>query len=744
MVRYTTNRFGAVFTGSLIFAFAAAACSATDNAPFTTATTGAGAQGGQSGVTTTGAGGDTGSAGGSTATDKDGDGYKSDVDCNDDDKAVNPGATEICDNKIDDNCNGATDESEPDQDGDGFGPCAGDCDDTDPKISPAATEIDGDMIDNNCDGVIDGDFDGDGYTVADGDCDDYDYDVNPGATENCFDGIDNDCNGFTDSQEPDNDMDGFGPCEGDCNDNDPNVGPNQKEIDGNGIDDNCDNLIDADIDGDGWTVQNGDCNDLDPAINPAALEKCDDMIDNDCDMLVDTDCLGKCELATIQRSSVGCEYFAVDTDNLGSYDALQYAVVVSNTDAMDSATVKVQTKNNNNWTDIQTAVVAPNTLHQFPLPDRHINKTGLHLAGAYRIISDVPIIAYQFQPIEGQTSHTSDASLLLPTSVLDRFYYMLSWDPMYGNPQMVIVASEDNTTVTVKPTANINAGGGLPAIGANTQHVFPAMNQGDYLQLDGQSNLNGSYITADKPIAVFSAHECANIPTNKIACDHLEEQLFGLQTWGKTYVAARMPVRDTNLIEATLWQIAASEDNTTVTFVANPALTGLPASPQMMNKGEVLQFFVASTSIQHPGDFIVNADKPILVADYLTGLQNVPNIPTIDAGDPAMAQTVPVEQFLDSYVLLVPNAWNKDYAILTKAIGTTISIDGNPVAQNNFLPIDDGMNPPTHEVARVSVTDGVHTMTGSHPFGVVIVGFDYADSYAYPGGVDQQLINPKN
>ncbi|MFP6686839.1 MAG: IgGFc-binding protein [Polyangiaceae bacterium] len=435
---------------------------------------------------------------------------------------------------------------------------------------------------------------------------------------------------------------------------------------------------------------------------------------------------------------------AVDTDNLGSYDTLPYAVVVSNTDATDTATVKVQTRNNNGWNDIQTAMESPNNLHQFQLPDRHKDHSALHVRGAYRIVSDVPIIAYQFQPITGQTSFSSDASLLLPTSALDRYYYMLSWDPKYGKPQMVIIASEDNTVVTVKPTANVSAGSGVPAISANSQHVFPAINAGDYLQLEGQTNLNGSYITADKPIAVFSAHECANIPTNKIACDHLEEQLFGVQTWGKTYVASRMPVRGVSVIEATLWQIGASEDNTTVSFIANPAVTGLPNSPQSLNKGDVLQLYVSGNNSQHPGDFIINATKPVLVGEYLTCSSNAVGASAQDAGDPAMAQSVPSEQYLDNYVLLVPDAWNKDFAILTKEVGTTISIDNNVVAQNNFLPIDDGNNPPTHEVARVIVSDGVHKLTGSKPFGVIITGYDSYDSYAYPGGLNQQLINPKN
>ena len=97
-----------------------------------------------------------------TAVDTDGDGYTSDVDCNDNDPAINPDATEICDGK-DNNCDGAIDEGFSlndyyyDADADGYGnpavsiqACAQplgyvtnnlDCNDINSAINPSATEI---------------------------------------------------------------------------------------------------------------------------------------------------------------------------------------------------------------------------------------------------------------------------------------------------------------------------------------------------------------------------------------------------------------------------------------------------------------------------------------------------------------------------------------------------------------------------------------------------------------------------
>ena len=174
--------------------------------------------------------------------DADGDGYASDVDCNEADAAINPGATEICDG-IDNNCDGNIDEAGgatwyADADGDSYGDAGSttvscdmpdgyvadntDCNDGDAAINPAATEV-CDGIDNNCDGNIDegltfatyyADADGDTYgdaamsaTTCDGapvgyvenstDCNDGDAAVNPAATEVC-DGVDNNCDGNID------------------------------------------------------------------------------------------------------------------------------------------------------------------------------------------------------------------------------------------------------------------------------------------------------------------------------------------------------------------------------------------------------------------------------------------------------------------------------------------------------------------------------------------------------------------
>ncbi len=146
-------------------------------------------------------------------TDPDGDGWRCD-DCNNNNNAVHPGALEICNNGVNDDCNAATlDLGDNDHDG---VPCNVDCNDANPAISQAMPEVCNDGINNDCNGatpdIFDGDSDG---SLCNVDCNDANAAIKPGAVEAGCDGVDNDCNPATIDQA-DGDADGV-PCA------DPNV-----------------------------------------------------------------------------------------------------------------------------------------------------------------------------------------------------------------------------------------------------------------------------------------------------------------------------------------------------------------------------------------------------------------------------------------------------------------------------------------------------------------------------------------
>ena len=249
-------------------------------------------------------------------------------DCNDENKAIKPGASELCDT-IDNDCDTSVDEPGAldcetyykDADKDGFGDAGdtscqcgpqgsyttlvpGDCNDGNDFISPNAKEkCDG--FDNDCDKEIDEkdaegcaiyylDEDQDKFGTSDfqclckktapytateqGDCDDELEEVAPGKPELCEDLTDNDCNGFIDEEGAENcttyfldsDEDGYGvTSEAKCL-----CGPT----------------------GSFTAALGGDCKDNDKLVSPKAGEVCDNGVDNNCNQEVDEEDAADCQV----------------------------------------------------------------------------------------------------------------------------------------------------------------------------------------------------------------------------------------------------------------------------------------------------------------------------------------------------------------------------------------------------------------------------------------------------------------
>ena len=252
-------------------------------------------------------------------------------DCDDQDAAVSPSGTEVC-NDLDDDCDGFIDDDDDsldtssastwyrdgDTDGygdpdsttlacippDGYSEDATDCDDSDAAVSPEGQEV-CNGVDDDCDALVDDDddsvdlgtasswyldSDGDGWADARtstwacaapegwlesslaADCDDADATINPDATEVC-DGIDNDCDGAVDDDDADVDS---------------TTGSTwYTDADADGYGDAGSSTLACEQPS-GFTDDATDCDDSDAAVSPAGSEVCNGY-DDDCDALVDDD-----------------------------------------------------------------------------------------------------------------------------------------------------------------------------------------------------------------------------------------------------------------------------------------------------------------------------------------------------------------------------------------------------------------------------------------------------------------------
>ena len=485
-------------------------------------------------------------------------------------------------------------------------------------------------------------------------------------------------------------------------------------------------VVECGSDGQGWSVVQ--------TCNTAQGEVCDG-----------GSCVSLCELAEMERSSIGCKFYGVDMEQYPGNENLQYAIVVSNVHETLTAQVTVETREGGNWTQASAAPIGPQDLSIFPLPDRQTSATSIRQGGAYRVTSTIPVIAYQFNPLDNG-SCTSDASLLLPASAFDTVYVVTAWGSEvtgFGvdSSEIDIVAEVDGTEVTITPSVATAAGAGVPAGMANVSFGPITLNEGDVLQIVNDpslayaQNLEGTLIEATERVGVFGGHRCANIPVGVTCCDHVEEMVFGLQTWGVDYVGARMPARG-GTPEISVWHFLAGDLPTSLTFTASADVTGLPPGGTLsLAPAEAAEFHVTGSAF-NPGDFHVTGTEAFLVTQYMAG-QDVGGVST---GDPCMVQAVPVEQYLDNYVVLVPNSWEPDHMTLTREPGTMITVDGVSV---DSWPSDAEYSPlsPTWEVVRIQVTDGTHVLAGDSPFGVTVSGADSYDSYCYPGGLKQEIIN---
>ncbi|GMV38337.1 MAG: hypothetical protein AMXMBFR64_00530 [Myxococcales bacterium] len=522
----------------------------------------------------------------------------------------------------------------------------------------------------------------------------------------------------------------------------------------------------------------------------------------DCDPLVTKTvchlglCVSPCAVSIKDASNVGCEYWAVDLDNfLDPTDPTQdaanapFAVVLSNVSATIPAKVRISTQDE----EFTTLEVKPGAVEVANLPPRNVDGSALEPL-AWRIESDMPLIAYQFNPLSNVDVFSNDASLLLPVSLLGTDYLVMSREHQGEQNRgfVSIVATQKGTTKVLVETrcqTTGSAGGARKFTGLSPgkEGLFE-LEQYDVLTLQTLGmgdDLTGATVTSDKPVAVFGGNECASVPSvtrclqgkcdetslpcgsdadcpSVCCCDHLEEQLFPVGAYDKRYIAPRSAPRHG---EPDYWRILALHDGTTVeTF---PAVASIPA----LARGELFDFGSQQS-------FEIVANKPVVVGQFLAS-QDAP-IPNHSAcvtaggagvcqgtdveckshhdclltcggpkqceaagygydaatGDPSFLLLTPVSAFRKDYRFLTPDKYAEDHVSVILPAGASLLADGATVDTSAAQPVGKG----DFMLLRSRLSDGAHSLVSDQPIGVMVYGYDRYVSYGYAAGVSVKSI----
>lgn len=304
---------------------------------------------------------------------------------------------------------------------------------------------------------------------------------------------------------------------------------------------------------------------------------------------------------------------------------------------------------------------------------------------------------------------TTDAFLGLPTDILGTEYINLGYknSNVVNGTQFGIVATQDNTTVTITPTVTT----GIRTAGVP---YLITLNQGQTYQLrntnSAPADLTGSIIQSDKPIAAFGSHQCANIPSGFTFCDYIVEELTPTSTWGQAFLTVPLATR----LNGDTFRILASQNGTEVRINGSLVVT--------LNRGQFYEQIII-------GQSEIITTNPVLIAQYSNGTQ-------FDGvtSDPFQTLIPPKEQFLAGYTVTTPASGfpiNFINIVAPNAIVGAIIFDGSPIPSASFSPIGSS----GFSGAAVPVSLGSHNFDGPLPFGLTSYGFAEADSYGYPGGL---------
>lgn len=515
--------------------------------------------------------------------------------------------------------------------------------------------------------------------------------------------------------------------------------------------------------------------DLQPILDAGDVETdpaADTTVDSYPDVVVDTVLPDgdptTCYEAEWRMTYVGCDFWpTVEPNYVGKH--FDYAVVVSNAGDV-SAEITIE----RDGTPVQSGQVPAYEARTFYLPwvDELKHWTGMcdtdpsvsrpsfasrRVPGsAYHLTSSVPVTVYQFNPIEygpdggpegkdwgpclscmfGCHSYTNDASLLIPSTAMTGNYRITA--PAGQNTEDVtqpgyfsITGIQDSTPVRIQVGRLGQVLGGDDIPDASSGEILDLIvHRGEVIRIVGTptTDLSGTLINAMGPIQVISGAPCHQIPETYTACDHMEETVFPVETLGKRYFVT-VPTNPRGTPIGHVVRLYGNVNETHLTYRPS-APEGAPA---VIHAGDIVDLGIIED------DFEVEGDHEFAVTSFQLGSGLADPGHLVDYhGDPAQSNFYAVEQFRRRYVFLAPNDYDFSFIDVVMPDGTSLNLDGVPVS-GTTTPIASG-----YSVTRLPLgpgRQGGHILEADNPVGLQVMGYGFATSYQYPGGLDLTQIS---
>ena len=303
---------------------------------------------------------------------------------------------------------------------------------------------------------------------------------------------------------------------------------------------------------------------------------------------------------------------------------------------------------------------------------------------------------------------------------------VITHEPFFDSV-LVVVASEDNTQVTITPTQDVFIAPENKTLAGTSETL--TLNKRQTLFLSSVEDLTGTHVVSNKCVSVFSGHECGQVPYDVLYCDHMVEQIPPTATWGKEFYSVSFKSRPEDYFKA-ITLLSGNTIRWVCTDVNGTLVNSMVEFPP--GAGETVEFALRSDQFCR-----FTSDFPVLLVQFSIGAFADGQL----FADPFMTIIPPVQQYRNSYVLnYFSSLGNSNFLniVLLNTNGTMIGdtllneerIDGSII----WNEIQCGGGVCAHGV-QVDIDDGSDTITLSHMNeDAKLVGIPYSFGYRTSSG----------